>query len=86
MHRLQAEELKEKQEQNQKLVNDLEGKQTRCSKLVNFVNFVHSVLIFRVLLSVFRFVCFKGFSACCKSFVTVKLINGSVDCNQLLQL
>lgn len=31
---LQAEELKEKEKENHKLVNDLEEKQTKCSKLV----------------------------------------------------
>ena len=31
---LQAEELKEKEKENRKLVNDLEEKQTKCSKLV----------------------------------------------------
>lgn len=31
---LQAEDLKEKEKENDKLVNDLEDKQTRCSKLV----------------------------------------------------
>ena len=31
---LQASDLKEKEKENQKLLNDLEEKQTRCSKLV----------------------------------------------------
>lgn len=33
---LQAEELKEKEKENHKLVSDLEEKQTKCSKLVNY--------------------------------------------------
>jgi len=31
---LQAEELKEKERENKKLMNDLEEKQSKCSKLV----------------------------------------------------
>ena len=32
---MQADDLKEKEKENEKLLNDLEEKQTKCSKLVN---------------------------------------------------
>ena len=35
MQSLQADDLKEKEKENEKLLNDLEEKQTKCSKLVN---------------------------------------------------
>ena len=45
MQFLQAEELKEKEKVNHKLLNDLEEKQTRCSKLVtNLVFFSIAVI------------------------------------------
>lgn len=34
MQSLQADDLKEKEKENEKLLNDLEEKQTKCSKLV----------------------------------------------------